>query len=184
MRAEIVAAAWALAEEHGVAGLSLREVARSVGMRAPSLYTYVESKDALYDLMFAEGFAALGTEAQEWESAVAGLPREAALTEVIERWIRFCQSSVARYQLLFTRAVPGWVPSPQAYEHSLVQYRAMSGALAPLGIEDAADLDLFTAVTSGLAAQQLANDPDGDRWIRLAPTAARMLLDNLDGRKP
>ena len=55
-RREILDAAWAQAEELGIAAISLREVAAAVGMRAPSLYTYFASKDAIYDAMFAEGY--------------------------------------------------------------------------------------------------------------------------------
>ncbi len=47
--ASIVAEAWGLAREHGVGGISLHALARTVGMRQPSLYEYFESKHALYD---------------------------------------------------------------------------------------------------------------------------------------
>ena len=53
--AEIVACAWMLAREHGIAGVSLHGLAREVGMRQPSLYEYFDSKHALYDAMFADG---------------------------------------------------------------------------------------------------------------------------------
>src|ERR1700683_2159029 len=53
--ASIVASAWKLAREHGIAGVSLHALAREVGMRQPSLYEYFESKHALYDAMFADG---------------------------------------------------------------------------------------------------------------------------------
>jgi len=51
----IVATAWDLAREHGIAGLSLHALARRVGMRQPSLYEYFASKHALFDAMFADG---------------------------------------------------------------------------------------------------------------------------------
>src|SRR5215468_8381040 len=54
-RAEILAAAWELARTQGLAGLSLRDVARKIGMQPPSLYWYFNSKHAIYDAMFAEG---------------------------------------------------------------------------------------------------------------------------------
>ena len=54
--ATILEAAWALARRDGVAALSLSEVARTVGMKPPSLYSYFESKVALYDAMFAQGY--------------------------------------------------------------------------------------------------------------------------------
>ncbi len=38
------------------------------------------------------------------------------------------------------------------------------------------DTDLLTALLSGLASQQLANDPDGDRWRRLSREAAEMFV--------
>src|SRR5277367_5249075 len=53
--AAIVASAWKLAREHGIAGVSLHALAREVGMRQPSLYGYFDSKLALYDAMFADG---------------------------------------------------------------------------------------------------------------------------------
>ena len=54
-RAEILEAAWELCRTQGLAGLSLRDVARKIGMRPPSLYWYFDSKQAIYDAMFAQG---------------------------------------------------------------------------------------------------------------------------------
>ena len=118
----------------------------------------------------------------EWTAQVEGLEPADALGTVIGLWIRFCQESIARYQIMFTRAIPGWSPSPEAYATSSQEYERMAAELEPLGISGPEDLDLYTAVASGLAAQQIANDPSGDRWVRLAPTAARMLLDDITRR--
>ena len=51
----ILDAAWELAEEQGLAGISLRDLAARVDLRQPSLYSYFGSKHALYDAMFAQG---------------------------------------------------------------------------------------------------------------------------------
>ena len=182
-RREILDAAWRLAEVGGIAGLSFREVARAVGMRAPSLYTYFDSKDALFDAMFAEGYLQLGEAVTDWVTDTEGEEPADALGTVIGHWIRFCQASLARYQLMFTRALPSWQPSEAAYAVSVREYERMTESLIGLGVATAEDLDLFTALASGLAAQQIANDPTGDRWVRLAPTAARMLLEDIDRRR-
>ena len=182
-RREILDAAWRLAEQTGIAGLSLREVAREVGMQAPSLYTYFDSKDALHDAMFAEGYRRLGDAVTEWTRQIEGLDPADALGTVMQLWIRFCQESIARYQIMFTRAIPGWSPSPEAYAVSEQEFERMVAELEPLGIAGTEDIDLYTAVASGLAAQQIANDPKGDRWVQLAPTAASMLLDDINRRK-
>jgi TetR/AcrR family transcriptional regulator, tetracycline repressor protein len=52
-RGEIVRAALGLLEEGGLAALSLRRVAQSLGMHAPGLYWYIEDKQELIDLMAA-----------------------------------------------------------------------------------------------------------------------------------
>lgn len=52
---EILDTAWRLARADGLAGVSLRELAGEVGMRPQSLYSYFESKNAIYDAMYAQG---------------------------------------------------------------------------------------------------------------------------------
>src|SRR3954452_20012084 len=54
-KAEILAAAWELVRAEGLAGLSLRDLARQVGMQARSLYSSFYSKHSIYDAMFLQG---------------------------------------------------------------------------------------------------------------------------------
>ena len=56
---EILDAAWAVMAREGVAALSVREVARSVGLRQQSLTYYFPTKQDLLDALFADGFADL-----------------------------------------------------------------------------------------------------------------------------
>jgi len=180
-RAEILDAAWRLSDRDGIAGLSLRDLAREVGMQAPSLYTYFDSKSAIYDAMFAAGFRELDATFDDLE--VEGEPVEVIAT-AIEAFIAFCRASVPRYQLLFTRAVPDWEPSSEAYAVSVRSLERTTQLLSGLGIERPEDLDLLTALTTGMAAQQLANDPDGDRWQRLSRAAAQMFVAHVSPRTP
>jgi AcrR family transcriptional regulator len=110
-RAEILEAAWRLAERDGIAGLSLRELAGEVGMRAPSLYTYFDSKAAIYDAMFAQGYREL--DAMQAQVEIDPDDPVGTLERSAEAFVDFCCASVARFQLMFTRAVPGWEPSPK-----------------------------------------------------------------------
>lgn len=171
---EILQAAWHLAERDGIAGLSLRDLAGEVGMQAPSLYTYYDSKAAIYDAMFSTGYQSLQADIDgltiDLDNAVG------SVAAAIEAFVDFCHASVPRYQLLFTRAVPGWEPSPDSYAISVASYTRMAEQLAQLGIDDPRDLDLLSALTAGLASQQLANDTGGDRWRRLSHEAAQMFL--------
>jgi AcrR family transcriptional regulator len=58
-RRRILDAAWGLAREQGLPGLTMRDLGAAVGMRAQSLYSYFPSKHAIYDAMFAQGNRAL-----------------------------------------------------------------------------------------------------------------------------
>ena len=178
-REEILAAAWELAERDGIASLSLRDLAEAVGMRAPSLYTYFPSKAAIYDEMFATGYRQLDAAMD----AVEVDPDDpiASLAASFEAFLDFCSASVARYQLLFTRAIPDWEPSTDAYGVSVASFARTTERLGALGIDDPRDIDLLTALTSGLAAQQLANDPGGVRWRRLSREAAQMFHSHIGG---
>lgn len=177
MRSQLVRAAWEAAEQDGINELTLRELARRLGMRAPSLYEYVDSKGAIYDLMFADGYRAL-------VELLEDLPRtgddRADLLAGLQQWLDFCQACLPRYQLMFTRVVPGWEPSPEAYAVSRQAWQRMAERVAALGVDDPELLDLWTALGSGLAAQQAANDPDGDRYRRLAPAAVDMFLQHAE----
>lgn len=48
--------------------------------------------------------------------------------------------------------------------------------LADAGAPGAEALDLYTALMTGLASQQVSNDPGGARWARLVDEAVDMYL--------
>ena len=173
-KAEIVAAAWELCEAEGLAGLSLRDLARRVGMQAPSLYSYFASKHDIYDAMFAEGFRQF--------NAQRVLPTEsttlAGLQKMAHRFAEFCTSNPVRYQLMFQRTIPGFEPSQESYALAVEFLGRTAAVFEEVGF-DGDDLDLYTALISGLTSQQISNDPGGDRWIRRVDEAVDMYLDHV-----
>jgi hypothetical protein len=88
-------------------------------------------------------------------------------------------SGQARYQLLFLRTIPGFQPSPDSYAIAVQVLESVRTTLARAGLRNEADFDLWTAVIVGLASQQLANDPGGDRYIRLIDDAVTMFADRV-----
>lgn len=60
--------------EHGVAGLSVREIARGLGMVSSAIYRYVSSRDDLLTLLIVDAFADL---ADAVDHAVEGVPPDA-----------------------------------------------------------------------------------------------------------
>ena len=172
-RVAILEAAWALVREEGLAALSLRDLAHRAGISTPTVYTYFDSKHSIYDAMFgqaAEGFAAYMAVPFDTDD-----PRE-VLVAGVRRFVEFCATEFARYQLLFQRTIPGFEPSAESYAPAI---RALAGArerLALNGITDPELLDMWTALTTGLVDQQISNDPGGDRWVRLIDDFVDMFL--------
>jgi AcrR family transcriptional regulator len=175
---EILDTAWSMVRADGLAALSLRALAHAVGMEPQSLYTYFTSKNALYDRMFADGNQELARRFADTE--IPGDPR-GALRATAHLFVEFAAQDQARYQLLFLRTLPGFQPSPTSYAIAVEVLNSVRVVLTRAGLRDDADFDLWTAVVAGLASQQLANDPGGDRYLRIIDNAVTMFADYVLG---
>ena len=172
-RAALLDTAWAMVRQEGLAALSLRELARRAGITTPTVYAYFDSKNAIFDAMFAEAagsFLAIKEEPVDTGDPVQNLTADA------RRFVEFCTGDVARYQLLFQHSIPGFVPSAQAYAPAVRALDLTRDLLARNGVTDPRHLDIWTAITTGLIDQQISNDPAGDRWTRLVDEVVRMFL--------
>lgn len=97
----------------GAAGLSLRAVAREVGMVSSAVYRYVSSRDELLTLLIIDAYDALGEAA---ERAAAKVPRD----DVAGRYLAICTAarrwalrSPHEFALIFGSPVPGYA-APEA----------------------------------------------------------------------
>ena len=172
-RDAIVEVAWAIVAEQGLAGLSLRDLARRAGITTPTVYAYFDSKNAIYDAMFSQAAAQFAERMAE--PYQCDDPRE-LLVAIVQRFFEFCTDDPARYQLLFQRTLPGFEPSPESYAPAVRALAHARELLALNGITEARHLDLWTALVTGLVDQQVSNDPGGDRWTRLVDESIAMFL--------
>jgi AcrR family transcriptional regulator len=181
-KGRILAAAWDLAREQGLAGISLRDLAARVDLRQPSLYTYFDSKDALYDAMFAEGYRQLLDATKYIE--LAGDARD-HIRVMARIFVDLTLDEPVRAQLLFQRPIPGFEPSPESYALAQEFFERSRRRFVAAGLDPDHDLDIYTALTAGIVSQQLANDPGGTRWTRLVDEMMEMFLAHVapDGRQ-
>jgi AcrR family transcriptional regulator len=106
LTAEITEAARRQLAEVGAAALSLRAVARELGMASSALYRYFPSRDDLLTRLIIDGYDALGEAAEKADDPAA---------PPAERWLAVCRAvrTWARehpheYALLYGSPVPGY----------------------------------------------------------------------------
>jgi AcrR family transcriptional regulator len=105
---EILATARRQLAVDGAAGLSLRAVARELGMVSSAVYRYVPSRDDLLTRLIVEAYDSLGAAAEEAEAAV---PRDdlagrfVAVGRAVRRW---ALAHEHEYALIFGSPVPGY----------------------------------------------------------------------------
>jgi AcrR family transcriptional regulator len=172
-RVEILSSAWELIRSQGIAALSMRDLAARVGMRAPSLYTYFPSKNDLFDALYAQGM-------RQMDDLVRDSPRGTNPQETLRNRAKaFVSAAVqdpVRFQLLFERPVPGFVPSPSSLSIGVTRMQETAAMAEAAGLPGQKGLDLMMATTRGLVAMQIANEPGGERWVGLVEEAVDILI--------
>lgn len=156
----------------GAAKLSLRAVARELGMVSSALYRYFPSRDELLTALIIDAYDSLGAAAEEAHAEVAS-------AEPVRRWTVACEAVRAwaierphEYALIYGSPVPGYsAPSStieaaarvgqlligivrDAHQGRGVAVRPLPAWLRPEGERIAADLapDLPPAVVAALVA--------------------------------
>ena len=141
---EILAAARRHLATYGASGLSLRAIARELGMSSSAVYGYVASRDELLTRLIVAAYDALGSAAEVLEAAV---DRE----DLAGRWTAACGAvrgwalaNPNEYALIYGTPVPGYIApavtvAPAARVSSVllgILRDVAAGRLAPATAED------------------------------------------------
>ena len=161
-RERVLLAAVALADEHGIASLSMRRLGDVLGVEAMSLYNHVANKDELLDgmvdLVFGEIDLPVG--GADWKTAMRERAQSARQALGRHPWA---------IVLMSTRTSPG----PATLRH----HDAVIGSLRAAGFSVALTAHAFSALDSyiyGFALQE-ATLPLGDTEEETAEVAQMMM---------
>jgi AcrR family transcriptional regulator len=93
--------------DHGAAGLSLRAIARDLGMVSSAVYRYVSSRDELLTLLLVDAYADLADTVDRARDSAAELWSDdvIAIARAARKW---AVAHPARWALLYGSPVPGY----------------------------------------------------------------------------
>ena len=161
---EIVDAARRHLATDGAAGLSLRAVARELGMASSAVYRYFPSRDELLTTLIVEAYDALGAAAEE---AADNAPRDDlrarlhAACDAVRGW---ALAHPHEYALVYGSPVPGYA-APQA----TIGPAARVGAVLSRIVADGVATDVVDPGTGG--ADAALSPGQRRRWVTARPRA-------------
>ena len=161
---DILKIARGMMQKDGVGALSFNAIARELGIKPPSLYTYFDSKNAIYDELFRRGFILLDEKMKHPE----GETFNQQITSFFKIYMSFAYENPDMFQIMFQRAIPDFVPSDESMAISL---RSLSDAQARIrdkieseeikpNIPPDQALDIIISMMHGLATMHMANHPN------------------------
>ncbi len=171
VHAAILAAARARLTDEGPAQLSLRAVARDVGMVSSAVYRYFPSRDDLLTALLVLDYDELGAAV---EAADAALPRE----RYRDRWVAACRAirtwavgHPGDFALLYGSPVPGYVAPQDTIEPASRTTHVLLAVVTETWNAGCATGTLAAAVSTSGAPDR---HPPAPPWPTRSPTSRRV----------
>jgi AcrR family transcriptional regulator len=118
--------AWKQIAESGASSLSLRSIARELGITAPAIYNYYPSRDDLVTALIVDAFTSL---AEAQETSITGLAENRRAVRLSALGLAYREWAVTypqRYHLIFGTPIPNYTAPEE------VTLPAAAQALVPL----------------------------------------------------
>jgi len=105
--------AWRQMVDVGAAGLSLRAIARDLGLSAPSIYNHYADRDALVTVLIRDAYASLGDYQLAARDMIPIHDMHGRLWATGVAYRDWALAMPQRYQLIFGTPIPGYQAPPE-----------------------------------------------------------------------
>jgi AcrR family transcriptional regulator len=126
LRRQLLDTASVLLEQHGPEALTMRRIAAEAGCSTSVLYTVFGGKLGIAEVIWREGFDRLSAAL----NAAAGDHPLERLAAMGRAYRANALANRSYYAVMFQRPIPGFEPSPEAYEASLGPLRTLADTVA------------------------------------------------------
>ncbi len=157
--AQIKELALAQLAHQGAGELSLRAIARELGMVSSGIYRYFPSRDALLTALIIDAYTDLATAIRESGASASNDQRAFAACAEFRRW---ALTSPHRFHLIYGTPVPGYAAPTETIEPAGEVFFALVQALGePAGTSGTPDSPALPPELGALAEQSAAHVGEG-----------------------
>jgi AcrR family transcriptional regulator len=114
-------AARRLMAEHGTAGISIRGIAKEIGLTPPAIYTYFPRLEDLITALIVDGFNAQAAAMAEARDSASGGGPVAQLEAALMAYRGWALAHPVDFQLIYGNPIPGYVAPPEITVPAAVQ---------------------------------------------------------------
>ncbi|MEM8861459.1 MAG: TetR/AcrR family transcriptional regulator, partial [Chloroflexota bacterium] len=134
--AEIKQSAWNLVAEKGTSGISIRAIAKQIGMTPPAIHYYYKTVDVLITELLIESFEAMLESLTAIRVSNINKPHPEQLFQYATQYRAWALENPVQFQLIYGNPIPGYEqPTEQTYPPA-----RQSFALFASLIQDALDV--------------------------------------------
>lgn len=153
LQSAIKETAWKQIAEYGTSSLSLRAIARDLGITAPAIYNYFPRRDDLVTALIIDAYTSFGDSQIEARDA---LPLEDINGRFIAIGVAYRQWALLypqRYQLIFGTPIPGYLPPlEQVFPSGARSMSALVSVVEALRVKGKLNVENFPQITPGFEA--------------------------------
>jgi AcrR family transcriptional regulator len=142
--------AWKQIAEQGAPALSLRAIARDLGITAPAIYNYYPDRDALVTVLIIDAYTSLGDSQLAARDAVPVEDVVGRLQAIGMEYRNWALTYPQRYHLIFGAPIPGYIaPFEQILPAAARSLSALMGAVEALRLAGRLQAENFPTVSPG-----------------------------------
>jgi AcrR family transcriptional regulator len=145
--------AWKQITEFGAPALSLRAIARDLGITAPAIYNYYPDRDALVTALIIDAYLSIGDSQLAAREAVPADNLVGRLLAIGMEYRNWALTYPQRYHLIFGAPIPGYVaPFEKVMPAGARSLSALLSAVEALRVAGRLQAQNFPAVSPGYEA--------------------------------
>jgi AcrR family transcriptional regulator len=145
--------AWRQIAESGASALSLRAIARELGITAPAIYNYFSDRDALVTALIIDAYTSFGDSQLAARDVVAAEDLSGRLMATGTAYRDWAHKYPQRYQLIFGTPIPGYAaPFEQVFPSASRSLSVLVNVVEAIRVAGKLNAVGFPAVMPGYEA--------------------------------